>query len=328
MAMRLILLSEESATTGAVVRASFRVGPVVLVWVLLTFLLGVLIANLAIKQNWPMVEEQMMEARLEERGRVMARSRQGFQSLIPALADMHLQLLQLEAQGGRMAALAGMQNDWRERGLPEDSSTLARLSLGVDDLKKELEFATRQLELKADEMSMVEFFILEQRMHARNAAPYGLPVPGLTRISSGYGLRPDPFTGERRMHAGIDFEAREGSPIFSVADGLVARVVALPDYGNLVEINHRDGLTTRYAHLQTPLVRMGQAVRRGETIGTAGSTGRSTAPHLHFEVLELGVKRHPLAFFLSREVADRVGMSTASVFNEPPTQLRPRKTKR
>jgi murein DD-endopeptidase MepM/ murein hydrolase activator NlpD len=103
-------------------------------------------------------------------------------------------------------------------------------------------------------------------------------------ITSGFGYRTDPFNGRGAMHAGIDFKGAIGSPIFAAADGRVTFAGQKSGYGNAIEITHANGLLTRYAHLSRIGVKVGQLVAAGSTIGGLGSTGRSTGPHLHFEV--------------------------------------------
>jgi murein DD-endopeptidase MepM/ murein hydrolase activator NlpD len=125
----------------------------------------------------------------------------------------------------------------------------------------------------------------EKQLDWLNTLPTGLPVRGDFRVSSGFGIRNDPFTGGLAMHEGLDFVAEIGSPIVATAAGTVTRSGWDGSYGNVVEVSHIEGFTTRYAHLSKRLVEVGQKVQRGETIAQLGSTGRSTGPHLHYEVM-------------------------------------------
>lgn len=248
-------------------------------------------------------DEALASARRETRALVERETRGQLRGLLPVLADLHFQVAQLDLQSGRLAGLIGAGARWQQGSVPEDADVVALRSAGLDEMRGEMDFITRQVELKTDALAMLELYLIEQQLAALRQSDYVLPVPASSRISSGYGLRPDPFSGLRAMHRGIDFEAREGTPVRVVTDGLVARVAALPDYGNLVEITHRDGRATRYAHLKESFVRQGQVVRKGEIIAQVGSTGRSTGPHLHFEVLELGVQVYPLTVFIPRTMA-------------------------
>jgi murein DD-endopeptidase MepM/ murein hydrolase activator NlpD len=107
-----------------------------------------------------------------------------------------------------------------------------------------------------------------------------------TRVSSDYGMRADPFHGHQRHHSGIDFAAPLGTPVKGVLSGRVMRAGPVGNYGNLVEIRHSDGRRTRYGHLDEIKVEVGQWIERGQVLGTVGQTGRSTGPHLHFELRE------------------------------------------
>ncbi len=132
--------------------------------------------------------------------------------------------------------------------------------------------------------------------------PQVLPAAG-TMISSGFGYRSDPFLGTAAFHAGLDFKGPIGAPIFAAARGRVAFVGQRPGYGNCVEIDHGNGLLTRYAHMSAFRTRVGETVMAGQTIGAVGSSGRSTGPHLHFEVRLNGQAVNPRPFL---EVAPNV----------------------
>lgn len=115
-------------------------------------------------------------------------------------------------------------------------------------------------------------------------APVHMPIAGNYRQSSGYGNRRDPFTGNRAFHSGLDFAAPTGTPVLSAADGVVSYVGERAGYGKVVEVDHGNGLITRYGHLSAYIAQEGQRVVTGMPIAKVGSTGRSTGPHLHFEV--------------------------------------------
>jgi murein DD-endopeptidase MepM/ murein hydrolase activator NlpD len=129
-------------------------------------------------------------------------------------------------------------------------------------------------------MSLARWSLLERGL---SGVPNTLPA-NLEYISSGFGYRSDPFTGEGSFHAGLDFKAAKGAPVYAAAKGVVSFVGQRRGYGNCVEIDHGNGLVTRYAHMSAFHAHVGQAVAAGEAIGAVGSTGRSTGPHLHFEV--------------------------------------------
>ncbi|MFM7657838.1 MAG: M23 family metallopeptidase, partial [Burkholderiaceae bacterium] len=124
--------------------------------------------------------------------------------------------------------------------------------------------------------------------------PTGIPVGGEHRVTSGFGLRVDPFTHTLARHEGLDFTAMHGTPIIATADGTVTRSGWEDTYGNIVEITHAEGFMTRYAHISKRHVTEGQKVKRGQHIADVGSTGRSTGPHLHYEVFRHGHVMNPV----------------------------------
>ncbi|WP_420145977.1 peptidoglycan DD-metalloendopeptidase family protein [Sphingobium sp.] len=154
---------------------------------------------------------------------------------------------------------------------------------------------THELEDLADAMSRMEF--LERSLLT---IPSGQPT-GSPMLTSSYGYRRDPFNGHAAFHAGLDFPGRYGQPINAAADGKVSYVGQRQGYGNVVEVEHGNGIMTRYAHLSRFASKVGQKVARGDTIGRMGSTGRSTGTHLHFEVRLNGQAVNPRPFLEARK---------------------------
>ncbi len=143
---------------------------------------------------------------------------------------------------------------------------------------------------------------LEQLEQGVVAIPSARPVRDSIRFTSAFGVRSDPFRGRAAMHGGIDLAGPVGTPIYATADGIVQRSeYNRGGYGNLVEINHGQGIQTRYGHMSRLIAQAGQRVRRGELIGLMGSTGRSTGSHLHYEVRIDGRAVNPIPFMQSNE---------------------------
>jgi len=131
-------------------------------------------------------------------------------------------------------------------------------------------------------LSLARMSALERGLEA---VPQVTPTSlAMTSVSSGFGYRRDPFTGGAAMHSGLDFRGPIGAPIYAAADGVVSFVGRKAGYGNVVEIDHGNGLMTRYAHMSRFAARVGTRIEAGSVIGAIGNTGRSTGPHLHFEV--------------------------------------------
>jgi len=143
-------------------------------------------------------------------------------------------------------------------------------------------------------LSALENVIIDRDLK-KQIHPEGRPVAG-GFISSYFGEREDPFSGEEAYHKGVDFAGSAGANVMAVAAGVVTWAGNRTGYGNLVEINHGDGYITRYAHNQRTLVSVGQTVKRGDPVALMGSTGRSTGPHVHFEVVRNGRQVDPLSF--------------------------------
>lgn len=179
--------------------------------------------------------------------------------------------------------------------LPMATPSLAQLHASLDALEADAE-------LHGDVLTLAESRLMESRLHAR-MLPSSAPVAG--PVGSAFGFRLDPFTGRAALHTGLDFPAPAGTPIEAAAGGVVVSAETHPAYGQMVEIDHGNRLVTRYAHASRLLVRPGDIVRRGQPIAAVGSTGRSTGPHLHFEVLQDGVRQNP-ARFLGRQAAPRL----------------------
>jgi murein DD-endopeptidase MepM/ murein hydrolase activator NlpD len=131
---------------------------------------------------------------------------------------------------------------------------------------------------------------------AATALPFRRPIPGDDNTTSNFGPRTDPFTGGSAMHSGMDFRGETGTPVYAAGAGKVITAEASGGYGNLVEIDHGHGVTTRYAHLSAIEVAVGQSVQAGARVGLVGSTGRSTGPHLHYETRNAGTAIDPQKF--------------------------------
>jgi murein DD-endopeptidase MepM/ murein hydrolase activator NlpD len=127
--------------------------------------------------------------------------------------------------------------------------------------------------------------------------PTAIPMAGKTNLTSGFGPRLDPFTGRYGFHSGVDFAGAPGTPVLATAGGQVVFAGRDGSYGNMVLLDHGFGLRTRYAHLMIVAVAIGQRVLKGTAVGRLGSTGRSTGPHVHYEVLYDNLARNPAKFF-------------------------------
>ena len=212
------------------------------------------------------------------------------------LGEMNAHVIRLDALGKRLTEMADI--DSREfnfdrdppRGGPEGEGTSAE----IPDLSSMLSQLEQRVDLRESQLSALENLILARELK-QEIHPEGRPVAN-GFISSYFGERSDPFDGREAFHKGVDFAATQGSNVTAVAAGVVTWAGERSGYGKLIEINHGDGFVTRYAHNERTLVTVGQTVKRGEPVALMGSTGRSTGPHVHFEVLHNGRQVNPLSF--------------------------------
>jgi murein DD-endopeptidase MepM/ murein hydrolase activator NlpD len=164
----------------------------------------------------------------------------------------------------------------------------------MPSLDGELDRLDHELAARERELVGLEAVILTRNVN-QSLLPQGRPVDE-GAITSTFGERLDPITGHYAFHPGVDFAAPEGTSVMSVATGVVTWAGPHPAYGNLVEVNHGNGYSTRYGHNEKVLVKVGDTVLKGQTLALSGSTGRSTGPHVHFEVLRDGAVINPASF--------------------------------
>jgi murein DD-endopeptidase MepM/ murein hydrolase activator NlpD len=153
---------------------------------------------------------------------------------------------------------------------------------------------SRMLDDRSDKLGVLDSMLLNDRLAAKTV-PTTLPV-AMGYYSSNFGYRLDPITGRNTFHTGVDLIAPTGTPVVAAAGGVVSVSAPMAEYGNVVDIDHDNGLTSRYAHLSKSLVKPGDVVMKGQTIAMVGITGRTTGPHLHFEVREKGIPLNPSKF--------------------------------
>ena len=232
----------------------------------------------------------------------LAGLRQQVQDRVDAMSirvgELNAHVIRLDALGKRLTQMANITSGELNfdaapaLGGPEDESVGA--SAEIPDLTKMMDDVQHRLERRDAQLLALENVILSRAL-TESIRPEGRPVMS-GYISSYFGGRPDPFDGHEAVHKGVDFAGTAGAQVLSVAAGVVTRAEEATGYGNLVEINHGNGYVTRYGHNQSLLVAVGDTVVRGQPVALMGSTGRSTGPHVHFEVLRNGTSINPLSF--------------------------------
>ena len=246
-----------------------------------------------------MAQVSMLQASAESREAELEQVRRGAQQEINAMAarlgELQAQANRLNALGERLTRVGQLQDgefDFNEPvGVGGNDAAYdmkpAELSAGVDQLEKQFAESGRQL-------SVLEALLFNRELD-KNATPGRMPTAN-SYITSGFGGRADPFGGGGQYHKGIDFKASVGDPVLSVADGVVSFAGVKGGYGNVVDVDHGNGYVTRYAHNSRLVVKAGDLVRVGQEVAKAGSTGRSTGAHVHFEVWENGSVVNPRKF--------------------------------
>ncbi|AEG91929.1 M23 family metallopeptidase [Ramlibacter tataouinensis] len=246
------------------------------------------------REGWPVVGtlvRWIVKDEVAQRDRFV---RENLDAMARQLGEMQAKLMQLDALGERVSGLAGVNPAELRSGPGRGGALVSGRPLSAQELQATLSELDRLAESRTDLLTVMESRLLDQRIK-KMMAPSQRPIHD-GHASSAFGWRIDPFTGRSALHTGIDFQADTGTPILAASGGVVVTQEHHPAYGNMVEVDHGNGLVTRYAHASKLDVKKGDLVKRGQKIAEVGNTGRSTGPHLHFEVLVQGVPQDPKKF--------------------------------
>ncbi len=246
------------------------------------------------REGWPVIGSLVrlvVKDEFDQRDRFM---RENLDAMARKLGEMQAKMVQLESLGERVSGLAGV-NPVEIKTPPGRGGVLvAGRPLTMEELQAALADLDKLADQRVDLMTVVESRLFDQKI-GRMMVPTQQPVP-TGNLGSAFGWRIDPFTGRSALHTGLDFQADTGSPILAAAGGVVVTQEYHAGYGNVVEVDHGNDLMTRYAHASKVHVKKGDLVKRGQKIAEVGTTGRSTGPHLHFEVMVQGVQQDPQKF--------------------------------
>ncbi len=249
------------------------------------------------REGWPIISSVVkLVARdeFEQRDKFL---RENLDVMAQKVGEMQAKLLQMESLTERVSGLAGIPASEvkSKTGVAGAGGPLvAGRSLSLEEVQSAVDHLQIFSEQQADLLTVAESRLFEQKIKAM-AIPTQLPVL-TSRIGSPFGWRIDPITGKSALHTGLDFPAEIGTPIFASAGGLVVTQEYHPEYGNMIEVDHGNNLMSRYAHASKVFVKKGDLIKRGQKIALVGTTGRSTGPHLHYEVLVQGVPQDPRKF--------------------------------
>ena len=249
-------------------------------------------------QNW----KQVLSAQQQDLGQVRQQAQFKLDALMLRIAELQGRMTRLDALGERLTTKAnlddgefdftavspigGPHDTKASVGVVTDGNNTPLLD-AIDQLSDQINSREHQLDLLDD--------LLSNRSHYDDAFLAGLPIKK-GWLSSRFGRRTDPFTGKEAWHNGVDFAGKRGSDVIAVAAGVVVWSGNRFGFGLLVEVNHGNGYITRYAHNDVSLVKVGDFVSRGQTLAKMGSSGRSTGPHVHFEVLKNGQPQDPAKY--------------------------------
>ena len=223
-------------------------------------------------------------------------ARQKIKALTLKVAQMQSRLVRLDALGERLTDIARLDEgefDFSRVaavGGPEVEID-QQLAADIDQIFQQMEW---QLENREQQLGILESMLNDRNLHKESSVT-GRPI-NKGWMSSGYGRRTDPFKGHQAWHNGVDFAGKEGADIVAVAAGVVTWSGERYGYGQMVELDHGEGYVTRYAHNKSNLVNVGDIVKKGQVIAAMGSSGRSTGPHVHFEVYKHGRSVDPASY--------------------------------
>jgi len=229
-------------------------------------------------------------------------ARENMDALALRLGQLQAHVIRLDALGSRLTTMAKLDHgefDFSQppaQGGPVSALEQNGKAMGIHDFLGALGDLSSQLENRSQQLNILETMMMTNNLQAE-VEPAGRPI-SRGWLSSYFGIRTDPFTGRRVHHSGIDFAGKLGSDIVAVAAGVVTFAGRRSGYGNLVEINHGKGYSTRYGHCLKIDVKVGNTVKKGQVLAKMGTTGRSTGPHVHFEVLNNGRAVNPKRYIL------------------------------
>lgn len=247
--------------------------------------------------------EQELAIQKQELASTKTNAQNHINALSLRLGQLQAHVMRIDALGDRLASMAKLdKGEFNFDQLPAQGGPVSGLEIQTQDqadLLAGMGKLARQLDDREQQLGVLETMMLHRNLQ-KQVLPAGRPVnSGWT--SSYFGMRNDPFTGKRAHHDGVDFAGKMGSDIVAVGAGVITWSGDRYGYGNLVEIDHGNGYVTRYAHNKEILAKVGETIKKGQTVAYMGSSGRSTGPHVHFEVLRNGRVVNPARYISSAQ---------------------------
>lgn len=252
-----------------------------------------------VRQGWPGFASVARLVHQSDADSKDAYMRANLDAMARKLGEMQARMVQIDSLGERVAGLAGLNPAEFKNAPGSGGSLVASRDISMQELMHALDSVEVSSGSRVDWLTVVESRLFDQKIQ-QTLIPTEKPVDGV-QVGSAFGFRIDPITGRSALHTGLDFPADVGTPILAAAGGVVVVQEYHAAYGNMIEVDHGNDLITRYAHASQTFVKKGDIVKRGQKIASVGSTGRSTGPHLHFEVWVAGVPQDPQRFLAAGE---------------------------
>ncbi|MBL0251543.1 MAG: M23 family metallopeptidase [Polaromonas sp.] len=263
------------------------------------------------REGWPIVGSMVkfvVKDETENRDRYL---RENLDAMAKKVGELQAKLVQLDSLGERVAGLAGISpTELKQTADGRGGVLISTQALTVEQMQATLDALEAHTGQRVDLLTVIESRLFENKIK-KMMIPTQKPVLG-GDVGSPFGWRRDPMNGGSALHTGLDFPASPGTPIHAAAGGVVVTQEYHPAYGNMVEVDHGNDLITRYAHASIVMVKKGDLIKRGQKIAEVGTTGRSTGPHLHFEVLVQGVPQDPQKFLNAGDTAKNVALAQNS----------------
>ncbi|SES90694.1 Peptidase family M23 [Nitrosomonas marina] len=300
--MNIILISSQSAQAKKIVLTKLHLaiftGAILTTVLLLALSLNFFSLRYADRIEAPVLKALLVSPQEKRHQKIQSQLHDNLSVMAAKLGEMQAQLLRLDAVSAQLLELSDLESDdFMLDQLPGRGGAYTGMhteALSFARFERELQTLSGMLDDRSDKLSALETLLRSERLSKR-VMPSVMPIE-TDWYSSGFGFRRDPFTGRRAFHEGVDFPARTGTPIRATAGGVVVYSDRHSEYGNMVEIDHGDEMISRYAHASKLHVEVGQVVTQGQKIAEVGSTGRSTGPHLHFEIRHKDVPQNPSRF--------------------------------
>jgi len=299
--MNIVVLKRQKGCSGLVTLNKTR-----LIGLVLSIFIIIPVSTLYLGYHWGMTNtisnpsnmRVAMETELDSQrlkiSEATLSAEENMNALAMRMGKLQAHVIRLDALGQRLTHMAKLEKgefDFSRSPAQGGPAAIDSKPMPVADFVSSLHALSAQLEDRDQQLSVLEDMMMNRNLQAE-VMPAGRPI-NRGWLSSFFGIRTDPFTGHKVHHSGVDFAGKMGSDIVSVAAGVVTFAGRRSGYGNLVEVNHGSGYVTRYGHCQSILVKVGDTLQKGNIVAKMGSTGRSTGPHVHFEVLRNGRAVNP-----------------------------------